>query len=222
MSKENGVAEVEKVQIVNVNFDKSDEAVLQLNLDKGFVLEWSHESFRKLPEKVWKQLKPENMRNYLKAEGIFEAVYRVNNAERVEVVDNPFNPIEGNADYRLKIRERKGWHGAWKAPGIELDSALLGPYVQVRKPKEGTKEQPGEETGEVLKILDSEGKVEAVAVECREDAIKKYKEWMSQQSRKRYDGIKSEFAAGVSSINRGLSKSEGRITPLDENGKPLG
>lgn len=222
--KENGAGKVEQAQVVAVSVDRSDSEILQLNLDKKVQLAWSSAQFRKLDEAVWKQLSPDNMKEYLKAEAVFDMEQRAINSTRVEVLSNPFNPIEGDSEFRLKIRARKGWHPCWKSPGMEFEAAMAGPYKQVRKPTDAQKKdgfEPGYESGEVLKIVDAKGDVELIAVECPEELFEKYKEYVSQKSVRRFQKITEDYASGIEDINRGMKRKDGRIVPLDGSGKPL-
>jgi hypothetical protein len=222
--KENGAGKVEQPQIVVVDVDRSDSEILQLNLDKKVQLTWSTGLFRKLDEAVWKMLSPDNMKEYLKAEAVFDMEQKAIASTRVKVLTDPFDPIEGDSNFRLKIRARRGWHPCWKSPGMEFEAAMSGPYKQVRKP---TKEQiekgfePGYESGEVLKIIDGKGDVELIAVECPEELFEQHKEYISQKSVRRFQKITEDYASGIEDINRGMKRKDGRIVPLDGDGKPL-
>lgn len=216
MSSKNGVDKTNLLQTVTISVDKSNEEILQLNMDSGMELSWTGDSFRKLPEEVTGKLTTSNLKSYLKAEIAAEGKAKA--ATKVQVLANPFNPVKGNAEAREYIRPRKGWHQSWKNPGRDFDEAMLGPYKQVRKQAEGEKKEPGYETGEVFKRLDGEGKVEAIAVECREEDYKAYLEWMSQESSRRFTGVKSSFFEKTEAINRGLGRGE-RITPFDDSGE---
>ena len=215
-----GAVEAEQVQDVVIGIDRSDVVVLQLNTDKGLRMVWDADDFRKLGDEVVEGLRPDNMKNYLRAEALWSSREHIRNAHKVEVIENPFAPLGNEYEYKEYVRPRKGWKQAWKNPGRDLDAALVSVY-QVVKKKGKESEKAGEETGETLKRLDSEGKVEAVAVECRMEHYQQYLEWMAQKSRGRFEGIKNDFGASVEDLNRNMGKNEGRITPLDGEGKPL-
>jgi len=222
--KENGAGKVEQGQVVAVDVDKSDSEILQLNLDKKVQLVWGAGQFRKLDEAVWKQLSPDNMKEYLKAEAVFDMEQKAIASTKVEVLTDPFDPVEGDSNFRLKIRPRKGWHQCWKSPGMEFEAAMSGPYKQVRKPTEQQKKEkfePGYEDGEVLKIIDGKGDVELIAVECPEELFEKHKEYISQKSVRRFQKITEDYATGIEGINREMKRKDGRIVPLDGDGKPL-
>jgi len=220
-----GVAKQEKRQKVEVGFDRTDEQVLQFNLDKGIELVWPEEGFRELSETVERQLSHDNLKNYLKAQ--FKAKEKAKKAT-VEI-SNPVNPLGMNSDFRLKIRERKGWHQCWKSPGLELDAALAGPYRQIRKQKETgakdkygeavlEKQEPGYENGEVLKLMDENNKVELVAVECPNELFEKYLEYMAEKSRLMYNANKGRFAENVEELNTKLDRDH-RMKVIDEGGR---
>lgn len=222
--KENGAVKMEQPQIVAVSVDRSDSEILQLNLDKKVQLVWSVERFRKLDEAVWKQLSPDNMKEYLKAEAVFDMEQKAIASTKVEILTDPFDPVEGDSNFRLKIRARKGWHQCWKSPGMEFEAAMAGPYKQVRKPTEQQKKdgyEVGYESGEVQKIVDGKNDVELIAVECPEELFEKHKEYISQKSVRRFQKITEDYASGIEDINRGMKRKDGRIVPLDGNGKPL-
>ncbi|NJL70760.1 MAG: hypothetical protein HC888_03700 [Candidatus Competibacteraceae bacterium] len=222
MARESGASRVELATITTVGVDVPDSVILEWNRDEKVELTWNPEPdlFRDLPESVWTKLRALNLANYIKMRERKEAIQRARNATQIEVVENPFNPVLGDAEAREIIRARQGWHQCWKNPGIQYDSALLAGYVAVRKPgKDG--EKPGEETGEILKRVDSENKVEAIAVETTQARLEQYYRWMSQESQKRYSGVREAYATGIEGINRGMSRSEGKIIPMDENGKPM-
>ena len=222
--KKSGAGKVEKVQKVNITRDRTDEQVLQFNLDGGLELVWDEDSFRELPETVERQLSYQNLKNYLKVQ--FDARQKAGKAAGVVAVDNPLNPLGMNSDFRLRIRQRAGWHQCWKTPGNELDAALGGPYRQVRRPKDtGEKDkygevvpekvEPGYENGEVLKIMDENGKVELVAVECPQGLYEEYLEYMARKSRGMYSANEEKFEQNIEELNRKLDKDH-RIGVINE------
>lgn len=229
-TKENGVTKTETVQKILVSIDKTNEQVLQLNMDEGIRLVWDGDDFRDLPEAVEKQLRHENLKSYWVAQT--KAREKGKRALQSLKLESPLNPLGMNTESRLKIRERVGWHQCWKSPGGELDAALAGPYRQVRKqallkgkdgkqvldkwnqPKEEEK-APGEENGEVLKLLDENQKVELVAVECPLELYLQYLQWMSDKSRSMYLGNKARFSENVEQLNRNL-KRDMRMKVIDE------
>jgi hypothetical protein len=217
-----GVAKMEPAQKVMVSFDKPNDIVLQLNMDSGVELQWNAHDFRKLPENVVELLRPTNMRNYLVAETQFNA-NKAKDAGKIEVLTNPMNPLSGYTEARERIRARKGWHQCWAGPGRDYEAKISGPYKQVREPTEAQKRagyEPGYEDGEVVKLLDGEGKVEAIAMECPQELFDKYLEWMSKKSGARKQEIKGDFFKSVEDINREIpaSRKSERIIPLDSEG----
>lgn len=62
--------------------------------------------------------------------------------------------IGGTAIERNKLRERAGWHQTWKRQD-ELEQALAAGYVHIRRPKRkdgrDLQEEPGKETGEIVR-----------------------------------------------------------------------
>lgn len=224
--QDSGAMKAEKGQQVLVNVDRSNEQVLQFNLDKGIELVWDELSFRELPEEVERQLSYKNLKNYLVVQT--KVKEKAKKAAGVVRIENPINPLGMNSEFRLRIRERRGWHPCWKTPGLELDAALAGPYTQVRKlkvegkNKDGSdkfeKVEPGYETGEVLKLMDENGKVELVAVECPLEMFEKYREWMAAKSRQMYGANKDRFAENVEQLNTKLERDK-RMKVIDEGGQ---
>jgi hypothetical protein len=207
-------------QTYEVKRDTSDEKVLQLNVDSNVILIWSEDSFRELPESVELQLKPQNMRNYLKVKMIIEA--RVKNVEEKAIVsnDDDLDDMEFMADYRLRTRERRGWHTYWAAPGPDFDRCIAsGHYKQIRKQLEGEDREPGYENGEVLKLLDGEGKVELIALECPMEYYQKRIQRMATKSQERYAANKEAFASVVEEEINVRAPREARMNVYDENGR---
>lgn len=126
---------------------------------------------------------------------------------------------------RLHIRPRTGWHQYWATPGEDYERCInSGTYTQVREPgKPG--EKPGYESGEVKKILNAEGKIELIALECPLDAYEEYLNWMSQESSRKYMAVKGNFAQAVDDLNRAAGGHGREMTAgeIDKNGdfKPL-
>ena len=212
------VKKVEQTQKVVISMDKSDAVVLQLNMDEAILLEWSTGSFRRLPPVVVEKLRPDNMRAYLITETKVDQ--RAARASKVEVLRNPLNPLTGYSESREVIRPRRGWHQCWANPGRDFDEKMRGPYKQVCLPTEDQKKskyEPGDESGEVFKRLNGEGKVEAIALECPEHLFKAYLEWMSSQSGVRKATVKTDFFTAMENINRELPR-DSRIKPIDDTG----
>jgi len=217
--QKNRVPEVEQMEKVVVSLDKSNEVVLQLNMDAKVRLEWDYLAFRKLPEAVVEKLRPDNMRAYLVAET--KAEDRAKAQAAVKVVRNPLSPLSGYSEAREFVRKRSGWHQCWANPGRDFDAKMRGPYRQVREPTAEQKKsgyEPGDESGEVLKRFDGEGKVEAIALECPQKLFDEYLEWMSAQSGDRRQGVKADFFSAMENINRELPR-DARIKPIDDEGQ---
>lgn len=207
-------------QTYEVKRDTADEKVLQLNVDSNVVMTWSEDSFRELPESVELQLKPQNMRNYLKVKMTVEA--RIKNVEERAIVsnDDDLDDMEFMADYRLRTRERRGWHTYWAAPGPDFDRCIAsGHYKQIRKQLEDEDQDPGYENGEVLKLLDGEGKVELIALECPMEYYQKRIQRMATKSQERYAANKEAFASVVEEEINVRAPREARMNVYDENGR---
>jgi len=211
----NGVKESEQMQRKVVGIDVSDQSILQFNMMDDVELHWEGDAFRKLSEAVQGQLRVDNLKRYLKAD--LAAEEKAQAFLRKTAVKNPFNPLQGEAEAREYIRPRRGYHQCWKNPGREYDAAVLGPYKPVRKPtaeQEKAGFEPGTESGEVLKRLDADGKVEAIALECPEEVFNDYLTWMDEESTRRYKGLTEDYLMGIEEINRKTSRSDARIIPL--------
>lgn len=214
------VHKVEKPRLVTVSVDMGKEEVLRLNQDPAVKLVWDPFAFKELPDDVVRGLTARNMEAYFKAK--LEAAARAKEAEaamkgELEVM----SPLEMRAQHRLKIRPRRGWHQAWKAPGADFDAAMAGPYKQVRKPgkdQEEGKVEPGEESGEVLKLYDGEGKVTLIAVECKQELYEQHLEAMARKSARMITGVKDDFYQATEEINRAQTSKGARIIPMDESG----
>jgi len=141
----------------------------------------------------------------IKAEAIPNATVK-----KVEFV-NKLGNVPDTYTARLKIRPRRGWHQYWAAPGEDYERCMAsGAYTQVRMPTDEQKRngyEPGEENGEVLKIVNTEGKIELVALECRMEDYEEYLHWMEQESTRRYMAIKEDYYNSIESLN---SKSGSR------------
>ena len=221
---DNGVGGKEMRQTIKVGVDMEDGQVLVWNVDKDVVLVWDEEGFRELPESVERQLRHENLKNYLVVQ--VKVKERASKAIQGPKMSGLIDPLGMNTEFRLRIRARRGWHQCWKTPGNELDAALAGPYRQVRKQKESgaktvygevvlEKEDAGYENGEVLKLMDENAKVELVAVECPEELFQGHLGWMAEKSRQMYDGNKSRFRENVETLNVKLERGK-RMTVIDD------
>ena len=194
----------EQVQVVKVNIDMTEERLLQFNQDDKVRLEWDEAEFRELGEVIERQLSYDNLKSYL--------IVKQNVARKAKVAVETitgFEPaklqLQDWATYRLKIRERKGWHPYWASPGADFDMRMaLGFYKQVRKHNVDGQDKdleptvaPGQETGEVLKLLDGENKVELIAMECPEEFYQEVVRDMSSQSVARFKNQNESFASTI-------------------------
>lgn len=223
------VDKVEQKTRVTIALDKTNEQILALDQDDKVELVFDFMSFRKLPEEVVTKLKVVNQRSYWIAEAKAEE-YANNVLKTPRIFSNPLGNTSDAYVHQLYIRPRPGFHQYWAAPGADFDRCMMsGNYHQVRKQKvdvNGNSVEkdvaPGEETGEVLKRIDAEGKVEAIALECREEHYLEYLQWMDQQSTMKYRSIKDDFMTNVENLNRDAKSRSSRITPmdLDEEGRP--
>jgi hypothetical protein len=216
-TKKSGVKNLETGKSVMISIDITDDKVLEYNKIEGMRLSWDPYSFRALKDEIVVQLTEGNREAYYKAK--IQADERAKEVERQTQRDlEVLSPLEMNSSHRLNIRSRKGWHQCWKAPGVEFDMAMAGPYKQVRNQKEGEDAEPGYENGEVLKLLDGDGKVELVAVECPLDMYERHLEAMARKSSRMLVGAKEEFFRATEEINRRQGNRNARIVATDESG----
>lgn len=211
--QENGAIGTEQRQKHLISIAESDEQVLKLNQMKELDLEWDPKAFRKLKQSTVEKLEMKNLRRYILAEAEAEKI-----AARAVKIVNPFNPLVGNAEAREYIRPRKGWHQAWKNEGREYQEAILGPYKPVRDPTAEQKKsgyEVGEENGEIIKRKDAEGKVEAIAVECRQELFDQYLQYMSDESSTRLGAMKDGYFQAIEDINKDIKRRDARITPME-------
>ena len=202
--KGKGVKVGEQVQVVKVNIDMTEERLLQFNQDDKVRLEWDEAEFRELGEVIERQLSYDNLKSYLivKQKVVDKAKVAV---ETITGFEPAKLQLQDWATYRLKIRERKGWHPYWASPGADFDMRMaLGFYKQVRKHKVDALDKDlepnvkaGEEMGEVLKLLDGENKVELIAMECPEDFYQEVIDDMSRQSTARFRNQNENFASTI-------------------------
>ena len=130
---------------------------------------------------------------------------------------------------RLAHRKRPRWHQYWASPGEDYERCMTsGVYTQVREPTEQQRRdgyEPGTESGEVRKILTSEGKVELIELECPLDAYVEYLNWMSQESTRQHTIVKENFYRNIEDLNSQFGGRGREITAgeVDNNGdfKPL-
>lgn len=212
------VVDVEKMEQdgeVIVGIDNNYEEILAFD-KKGMDISFDVERFIELDDEQVSAFSPRTQKAYWKAQGRKEAVKPVKR-EGIEIVENPLGNSSSAYAHRLKIRQRTGWHTYWAKPGADYERCMAsGAYTQVRKPSDKQLNEgyePGYEDGEVLKIMDSEGKVELIALECREEAYQQYLKWMSQQSAMRYGAIKTDYAKATEDINRSAPRGSGKIIP---------
>jgi hypothetical protein len=189
-----------QLQSVKVLIDMTDERILQFNQDSKVRLTWDEGSFRELPEVIEKQLTFENAKAYIIVQQrVKEKAEKA--AATITGFEAPMLDMQDWAQYKLNIRKRAGWHSYWAAPGADFDMRMgIGVYKQVRKHKVDAlgndlepSAAPGDETGEVLKILDGDNKVELIALECPEEFYLKVIDSMSKQSVARYQSQKEGF-----------------------------
>lgn len=217
MAKKSGVVNLESTGKKLISIDVEDSRVLEWD-KAGVVLTWDPYAFRALKDETVKELTEENRTAYYMAK--IRADERAKEATRERERDlEVLSPLEMNAQFRLKIRPRRGWHQCWKSPGVDFDTAMSGPYKQVRKQKEGEEQDPGYENGEVLKLLDGEGKIELIAVECPQEMYEKHLEAMARKSSRMLVGAKEDFFRATEEINRKQTSRDARIVATDESGE---
>lgn len=210
---ENSVNASSQVQIVQVNIDMSDERILQFNSDRSVKLQWNAKEFRKLNREVVEQLVFDNAKSYVLAEQKFDVAKAA--SEQITGFETPKMDLQDWASYRLRTRVRRGWHTYWAAPGADFDMRMgCGYYRQIRKHAEDAngndKEpdvEPGYENGEVLKILDGEGKVELIALECPEEYFGAIISDVAGRSQARFKSRKEDLEATLEEVvNRHVDK----------------
>lgn len=148
---------------------------------------------------------------------------------KIEYV-NRLGNVPSAYEARLKLRARQGWHQYWAAPGADYERCMAsGMYAHVREPSDEQRKtgkwEPGEEAGEVIKIVNNEGKVELIALECPMDAYVEYLHWMEQESTRRYTAIKEQYYNAIEGLNsavggRGRQFIAGEVND-EGNFKPL-
>lgn len=221
------VETVEQKQKVTIGLDKSNEQILALEADGKFELVWDPREFRSLPEEVTRSFGRETLKKYWFAEAAAAELEREAREQKgFQIIENPLGNSRGSYEFRMYIRPRTGWHGYWANPGADFDRCMgSGKYVQVRKPTEAQEKagyEPGTESGEVIKRLTADGKIEAIALECRQEDYEQYLKWMDQQSSMKYSGVKEGYYEGIENINRGITARGGRIIPQDLNEQGVG
>jgi hypothetical protein len=206
---------VEQRSEIVVGVDRTDEQVLNLNLDEGVKLVWDAADFRKLPAAVVDQLRRENLVAYVKAESAAEAAERYERSREPKQVGpkRQLDPLGMYAAHRMQSLEPKahieaGWHLYWAAPGQDFETKIAGQYRQVRKQRDGEDEPVGEENGEVIQIKDGDGKVELILLECPEKLFQEHLQWQSAQSRQQFEAVGDTFEGSIEELNRGLKKKE--------------
>ena len=225
---DNGGRKVEHKQIITIGIDKTEEQILAFNADPGIEMHWDAGDFKKLSDTAVKQLRDDNKKRYWLAEARAEEAQKA--VKGIEIIANPLGNTSDMYIARMKVRPRRGWHTYWAAPGPDYDRCMSsGSYRPIREPTEEQKKkgfEPGEENGEIKKIMNADGKVELIALECREEDYKQYLKWMDQQSSLRYGAIEANYYAATEEINRqiktkgariiaGRSDEEGNYKPYD-------
>jgi hypothetical protein len=213
VEEDNSLEKVEQVQKVHIGVDKSVPVVLSLNQDKGMDLVWDANDFKKLPMNAVEQLRLDNLRRYITAEVQYDAAVKAR-AAQPKILRNPLNPMASYASKREFIRARTGWHQCWAAPGRDFEAKVSGPYKQIRKPtaeQEKVGFKPGEEEGEILKRYDSEGKVEAIAVELPQQVYEDWLEYCSAASGVKKQEVRASFMNEIEDINRTIRSPGQRL-----------
>ena len=216
--KKEDVKKVEQKQRIIVSLDKSNEQILALESDPGIELDWDHRSFKKLPDEVTGRFKQETLKRYWIAEAKAEE-YAREAVQKIQLAVNPLGNSMDSPNFKLKTRERKGWHTYWASPGADFERCMgCGKYKQIRKPTEAQEKsgfEVGEESGEVIKLLTEDLKVELIALECREEHFQEYLRWMDETSSRKYGAIKTDYMEKVEDINRGVTRRGARLEPMD-------
>jgi len=141
-----------------------------LRLDEADVdLAFDSEGMPELSEDETRKLGYENRKAYLIADGrrrAKRAKARENERQRKTPpqlwVKDPFDKVADRMEKLL--RKRVGWHQTW-IRNDQFDDFMEVGYAQVRRSKEGSTQEPGTETGEVIKITESD-RVILIQVEC--------------------------------------------------------
>jgi hypothetical protein len=209
---ESAGSKVEQKAKVSIGVDRTDEQILNLNLDKGVELEWDPKDFRRLPAEVVDQLQRVNLVSYVRVESAVDAADRVAKDEvKFTGPRRQLDPLGMYAQHRMQSLEpqshiKAGWHLYWAAPGADFDTKIAGPYRQVRFQKEDEDKPVGEEGGEVIKLMDGEGKAELILLEIRDELFQEHLEWQSQESRNRFGEVGQNFEQTIEELNKGVKK----------------
>lgn len=161
---------------VPITMDNSVEEVVKLSKDEGVTMFFDPNSFLELPSEVVDELGFYSAQSYFQAKQVAENKAKARENDRpLKYKDIQFlDPLSHSPIQRIKLRERRGFHQSWKRPD-EIESAKEMGYRVIRKPNPKKEhEEPGKETGEVVELLDGEGKVEQIGVEIEEDIHNKH------------------------------------------------
>jgi hypothetical protein len=173
---------------VPITMDNSVDEVVELSRDDGVTLFFDPNSFLELPSDVVDMLGFYSAQSYFQAKNAAKSKEQ-EKGKRVAYQDlQVLDPLSNSPVHRTRIRKRRGFHQTWKRPD-EVESAKEMGYKVVRKPNEKKgEEEPGYESGEVLEILDGEGKVELVAMEIDQDIYDKHRDMIKMKSKYKKEG----------------------------------
>jgi len=129
------------------------------------------------------------------------------------------DPLEFSSKAR-RLRPRRGWHQTWARSDLFDDMMEVG-YRQVRKPKEGTEEGPGEETGEVIKYVDGQKDgqpIYAIQVEIPEAVYWEHERVVGYKSQVRYSAdVLETLKYFMKGINREVGKRKEVFRVVDDS-----
>lgn len=223
MAKKSGSIAV-PTQIITITIDHTDDDILRYNLDEGYTLSWVYNNMRELSDTVVDQLRRVNLMAYVEAMTLRKSWASEKAAQAAHDSISVMNPLGTDLSRRLALRPRRGYHQVWRRPGSDYDSAVrYGPYTPIRSSGTDAKgkkleEAPGCETGEIIKLLDSDGKVELIACECPQDLYESYLKWVSAESRKRYVANKQTVFSEAERANIISRRPEARVKVIDDEG----
>jgi hypothetical protein len=116
------------------------------------------------------------------------------------------------------LRKRSGYHTTWRRPD-EFDECMSAGYTQIREAKvkkDGTKEGPGSESGEVIMIGDR-SKPELIAMEIPIRFIEQHELAVSLRSTQAYKGNKEGVVEKVDQINSSMhATGKEKIAVIDD------
>lgn len=199
-----GASTVKKGKILDAHLDSEPSMLLEWVQDGGSIA-FDPDDLPKLSDEELEPFPYSTVKAYK------EAVSKVRKSVlKVDTLDT----LGGDANAKLKLRKRRGFHQTWKRSD-ELDDALDKGYVVIREPK-SDKEAAGKETGPIKRI-GKEDQAELIAMEVSQERYDNHVKAMTRKSREAYTSNKERFAGNVEQFNRNLPKND-RMKVIDDEG----